>query len=311
MKIAVFGSGAVGAYFGGRLAAAGEDVAFLARARQLDALRRDGLTIVSPKGDLRLSHVKATDRPDEIGPADIVLFAVKLYDAEAAASHLASLIGNDTAVITVQNGVDVVDTVSRHVGYEHVAGGCAYIMAAIVAPGRIRHTANDSLLFGERDGSRSPRLMAFEAAAQRAGFGATLSTNIDRDLWTKFVRLATWSGMTTVARSPMGVIRHDPALMAMMSSALDEAIAVGRALGIPLPASLVEETVTFVRSFPNSAKSSMLEDLEHGRRLELPWLSGAVCRMGREAGVSTPIHQFITTVLAPFVAGRGGGAPPS
>jgi 2-dehydropantoate 2-reductase len=153
--------------------------------------------------------------------------------------------------------------------------------------------------------------MAFEAAAQRAGFGATLSTNIDRDLWTKFVRLATWSGMTTVARSPMGVIRRDPALMAMMASALDEAIAVGRALGIPLAASLVEETVTFVRSFPDSAKSSMLEDLENGRRLELPWLSGAVCRMGREAGVSTPIHQFITTVLAPFVAGRGGGAPSS
>lgn len=305
MKIAVFGTGAVGGYFGGRLAAAGEDVAFVARGRHLDALRRDGLSIFSPSGDLRLSRINATDRPAEIGPVDIVLFAVKLYDAESAAVALAPLIGRDTAVVTVQNGVDAVETVSRHVGREHVVGGAAYVIATVEAPGRIRHTAKDSLLFGEPDGSRSPRLAAFEAAARRAGFGATLSTNIDCDLWTKFVRLATWSGMTTVARSPIGVLRDDPALMAMMSAALDEAIAVGRARGVPLPDSLPEETMTLVKSFPIGSKSSMLEDLEHGRRLELPWLSGAVARMGRKVGVPTPIHQFIATVLGPFVAGRG------
>jgi 2-dehydropantoate 2-reductase len=306
MKIAVLGTGAVGGYFGGRLAAAGDDVAFLARGRHLDALRRDGLSIASPGGDLRLSRIHVTDRPVEIGPVDVVLFAVKLYDAESAASALAPLIGPDTAVITVQNGVDAVETVSRHVGREHVVGGAAYIIATVEAPGRIRHTAKDTLLFGEHDGSCSPRLAAFEAAARRAGFGATLSTNIACDLWTKFVRLATWSGMTTVARSPMGVLREDPALMAMMSSALDEAIAVGRARGVPLPDSLPEETMTLVKSFPEGSKSSMLEDLEHGRRLELPWLSGAVARMGREAGVPTPVHRFIATVLAPFVAGGRG-----
>jgi 2-dehydropantoate 2-reductase len=306
MKIAVVGTGAVGGYFGGRLAAAGDDVAFLARGRHLDALRRDGLSIASPGGDLRLSRINATDRPAEIGPVDIVLFAVKLYDAESAAAALAPLIGRDTAVITVQNGVDAVETVSRHVGREHVVGGAAYIIATVEAPGRIRHTAKDTLLFGERDGSRSRRLAAFEAAARRAGFGATLSANIELDLWTKFVRLATWSGLTTVARSPIGVLREDPALMAMMSSVLDEAIAVGRARGVPLPDSLPEETMSLVKSFPDGSKSSMLEDLEHGRRLELPWLSGAIARMGREAGVPTPIHRFIATVLAPFVAGRGG-----
>jgi 2-dehydropantoate 2-reductase len=308
MTIAVFGTGAVGGYFGGRLAAAGENVAFVARGRQLDALRRDGLTIVSPKGDLRLSRIQASDRPAEIGPVDIVLFAVKLYDAERAAALLSPLIGRDTAVITVQNGVDAVETVSRHVGPEHVVGGAAYIIAAVEAPGRIRHTAKDSLVFGESDGSRSPRLVAFETASQRAGCGATLSTNIACDLWTKFVRLATWSGMTTVTRSPIGVLRDNPALMAMMSSALDEAIAVGRARGVPLPEALLEETVTLVKSFPDGSKSSMLEDLEHGRRLELPWLSGAVARMGREAGVPTPVHQFIATVLEPFVAGGGGAS---
>jgi 2-dehydropantoate 2-reductase len=307
MKIAVFGSGAVGSYFGGRLAAAGEDVHFLARGPQLAALRRDGLTVVSPTGDLRLKSVKAIDRPVDIGAVDIVLFAVKLYDAEAAAAALAPLIGPDTAVITVQNGVDAVETVSRHVRREHVVAGAAYIMAAVEAPGRIRHTAKDTLLFGESDGSRSTRLTSFEAACQHAGFSATLSTNIDRDLWTKFVRLATWSGMTTVTRSPMGVIRNSPSLMAMMAAALDEAITVGYARGVSLPTSLPEETLTLVNSFPDGAKSSMLEDLEHGRRLELPWLSGAVARMGREAGVPTPVHQFIATVLEPFVAGGGGG----
>lgn len=307
MKIAVFGSGAVGGYFGGRLAAAGEDVQFIARGRHLAALRRDGLTIASPTGDLRLTAVKATDRPADIGAVDIVLFAVKLYDAEAAAAALAPLIGPDTAVITVQNGVDAVETVSRHVGREHVVAGAAYIIAGVEAPGRIRHTAKANLLFGESNGSRSPRLSAFEAASQRAGFGATLSTNIDRDLWTKFVRLATWSGMTAVTRSPMGVIRSRPSLMAMMAAALDEAIAVGQARGVSLPNSLPEETLALVNSFPDGAKSSMLEDLEHGRRLELPWLSGAVARMGREVGVPTPVHQFITTVLEPFVAGGGGG----
>jgi 2-dehydropantoate 2-reductase len=305
MRIAVVGSGAVGGYFGGRLAAAGCDVEFLARGQQLDALRRDGLTIISPSGDLRLPHIKATDRPAEIGPVDIVLFAVKLYDVESAVVSLTPLIGRDTAVITVQNGVEVVGTVRGHVGREHVVGGAAYIMAAVEAPGRIRHTAKDSLVFGESDGSRSPRLIAFEAAAQRAGFGATLSTNIEGDLWTKFVRLATWSGMTTVTRSPMGVVRDTPALAAMMWAALDEAIAVAHARGVPLPDSVREETLALVKSFPDKSKSSMLEDLEHGRRLELPWLSGAVARMGREAGVHTPVHQFIAAVLEPFVAGRG------
>lgn len=305
MKIAVFGAGAVGAYFGGRLAAAGEEVAFLARGRQLEALRRDGLSIASPKGDIHLEDPVASDRAEAIGPVDVVLFAVKLYDAATAASALAPLIGRDTVVVTVQNGVEIVDLVARHVGRGHVAGGAAYIMASVESPGRIRHTAADRLVFGELDGSRSPRLVALETAGRRAGFAATLSTTIELDLWIKFVRLSTWSGMTAVTRSPMGVVRDDPALSAMMRAALDEAIEVGCARGIPLPASLPEETQRLVEGFPAEAKSSMLDDLEHGRPLELPWLSGAVVRMGREAGIPTPIHAFIAAVLGPFAGAAG------
>lgn len=303
MRIAVFGAGAVGGYFGGRLAAAGEDVIFLARGAQLEALRSTGLSIRSPKGDVDLRSVEASGDPAAIGPVDVVLFAVKLYDVAEAAEALPPLIGEETVVVTVQNGVEVVDDVARRIGREHVAGGAAYIVASLEAPGRIRHAAVDRLIFGEPDGAPSARLEALEGAGRRAGFHAILSPAIDLELWTKFVRLATWSGMTTVTRSPMGVIREDPELAAMADAALLEAIAVGRARGIALPAALPEETRELARTFPYEARSSMLADLERGRPLELPWLSGAVVRMGAEAGVPTPVHGFIAAVLGPHARG--------
>ena len=304
MKIAIFGSGGVGGYFGGRLAAAGEDVTFLARGSHLAALQQDGLHIVSPAADLHLSKVHATDRPQAVGPVDVVLFTVKLYDADAAAATLAPLIGPDTVVITLQNGVEAVDMVAKHVGQEHVAGGAAYIVIVIDSPGHLRHTGGDLLVFGESDGTRSPRLVAFEEAGMRAGFHARASTEIETDLWIKFVRLASWSGMTAITRSAMGVIRDSPDLFAMMMTATDEAIAVGRARGVAFPDNLVDETLKMIHRFPAESKSSMSEDLERGRPLELPWLSGAVVRLGRAVGVPAPTHQFITAVLTPLAAGR-------
>jgi len=303
MKIAIFGSGGVGGYFGGRLAAAGEDVTFLARGAHLAAMQQDGLHIASPLGDVHLPKVQAADRPQAVGPVDVVLFTVKLYDVDASAATLGPMIGPDTVVITLQNGVDAMDMVAKHLGDHHVAGGAAYIVAVIDKPGHIRHTTAQQLVFGERDGRRSDRLVAFEEAGVRAGFQATASTDVTAALWTKFVRLATWSGMTTVTRSPMGVVRDTPATFEMMVAAIEEVIAVGRAKGVNLPADLMDSTLAMVKSFPANSKSSMLEDIERGRRLELPWLSGAVVRIGREVGVPTPIHQFITTILTPFVRG--------
>ena len=303
MKIAVFGSGGVGGYFGGKLAAAGEDVTFLARGAHLAAMQNEGLHITSPLGDVHLPKVQATDRPQAIGPVDVVLFTVKLYDVDASAATLGPLIGPETVVITLQNGVDAVDMVAKHIGEYHVAGGAAYIVIVVDRPGHLRHTAGQNLVFGERDGRRSDRLVAFEEAGKRAGFGAHASAQVDVDLWIKFVRLSAWSGVTAATRSPMGVIRENPALFEMMMKATDEAIAVGRARGITFPADIVESTLAMIPSFPATSKSSMLEDLERGRRLELPWLSGAVVRIGREVGVPAPIHQFITTILTPFVSG--------
>lgn len=304
MKVAIFGSGGVGGYFGAKLAAAGEDVTFLARGAHLKAMQDGGLHVESPQGSFHLPRVQATDRPQAVGPVDVVLFTVKMYDVDAAAATLPPLVGPDTVVITLQNGVEAIDMVAAHVGAGHVAGGAAYIVVVVDRPGHLRHTTAQSLVFGERDGRRSDRLVAFEEAGKRAGFGAKASTQVEGDLWIKFVRLSTWSGMTSVARSPMGVVRDDPALFAMMMTAIDEAIAVGAARGITFPPDIVESTLGMIRNFPATSKSSMLEDLERGRRLELPWLSGAVVRLGDEVGVPAPTHQFITTVLTPFANGQ-------
>lgn len=303
MKIAIFGSGGVGAYFGGRLAASGEDVTFLARGAHLAALQQGGLHIESPLGNLDLPKVQAADRPQAIGPVDVVLFTVKLYDVESSAATLSPLIGPDTVVITLQNGVDAMDMVAKHVGAEHVAGGAAYIVAVIDKPGHIRHTTAQQLVFGERDGRRSDRLVAFEQACLRAGFQAEASTDVEAALWTKFVRLATWSGMTAATRSTLGVLRDHPETYDMMLAAIEEVIAVGRAKGVKFPGDIMESTIKLMKGFPPQSKSSQLEDLERGRRLELPWLSGAVVRIGKEVGVPTPIHQFINAILTPFVSG--------
>jgi 2-dehydropantoate 2-reductase len=303
MRIATIGAGGVGGYFGARLASTGSDVSFIARGAHLDAIRTRGLRVESPKGNLHLTDVEAASDPAEIGVVDAVLLTVKMYDLDTAAATLSPLIGADTVVVTLENGVEAVDIVSRHVGRDHVAGGVAYVGAVISEPGVIRHTALEALIFGELDGRRSDRLAALEAACQRAGVAARVSDDIRVDLWSKFVRLSVFSGMTAVTRSPLGVIREDPELFEMLQAACRETIEVARAKGVTLGEGVMDEILKMVRDLPHHAKASMLEDLERGRRLELPWLSGGVVRLGREAGVATPIHQFIATVLKPHVNG--------
>src|SRR4029453_15832129 len=254
MRIAVFGSGGVGGYFGGRLAAAGEDVTFLARGAHLNAMQHDGLPIDSPLGSPHLPKVQATDRPQAIGTVDVVLFTVKLYDVEASAATLGPLIGPDTVVITLQNGVDAMDMVAKHVGADHVAGGAAYIVVVIDQPGHLRHTTAQQLVFGERDGRRSDRLVAFEQAGIRAAFQAQASNDVQSLLWEKFVRVAAWSGMTTVTRSPMGVVRDTPATYDMMMAAIEEVIAVGKARGVAFPPDLMEGTINLIKNFPATSK---------------------------------------------------------
>jgi len=308
MRIAVIGAGGVGGYFGARLAASGTDIAFIARGAHLKAMQTNGLRIESPKGDLHLKNVTATDDPKDIGPVDAVFFTVKLYDSKKACAMLPPLVGPQTVVVTFQNGIDSVDLLTNAIGREHVAGGVAHVQAVITEPGVIRHTALDELIFGEIDGTRSPRLEALHERCTRAGFEARLSDQINNELWLKFVRLTSLSGMMAVTRSPLGVIRDDANLWAMLQAAVMEAMGVAHAKGIQLPANAFSDLLRHIGGMPPHAKSSMLQDLEHGRRLELPWLNTRLADIAAELGVPTPIHRFISTVLSPFVAGQAAPA---
>src|SRR3954469_972532 len=304
MRIAIIGSGGVGGYFGGRLAAAGVDVTFLARGAHLEAMRSRGLRIISPKGDLHLPRVKAESDPHAVGPADIVFFAVKLYDTESALAMLPPLVGPHTVVVGFQNGVETVASLSRAVGAAHTAGGVSYVSAVIAEPGVIKHTAMDHLIFGMPDGAPSAQLEALLDACAPAGFQSTLTSNITVEIWTKFVRLSVFSGMTAVTRGPIGVIVNDPELLEMLKAAVRETLAAAPPKGLAATGTIDDAVAAAYKALPPQAKASMLEDLERGRRLELPWLSGAVVRIGRELGVPTPIHGFIATVLKPYVNGR-------
>jgi 2-dehydropantoate 2-reductase len=303
VRIAIIGAGGVGGYFGARLADAGTDVAFIARGAHLRAMQSNGLRVESPKGNLHLKTVVASDDPAAIGPVDVVFFTVKLYDSDGACALLPPLIGPKTVVMTFQNGIDSVELLANAVGRDHVAGGVAHVQAAITEPGVIRHTALALLIFGELDGSRSPRLQALYDACRDAGFDAKLAEQIDHELWLKFVRLTALSGMMAVTRSPLGVLRDDPDLWAMLQAAIMEAMAVAHARGIQFPPTAFTEMVEHIAAMPPHAKSSMLEDLEHGRRLELPWLNTRLADLAMELGVPTPIHRFISTALKPFVNG--------
>ena len=303
MRIAVIGAGGVGGYFGARLAGSGVDVAFVARGAHLQAMQASGLRIESPKANLHLKTVTASDDPKTIGPVDVVFFTVKLYDSDAAAAMLPPLIGPQTVVITFQNGIDSVDVLTKAVGREHVAGGVAHVQAVITEPGVIRHTALAQLIFGELDGTSTPRLEAMYEACKGAGFDAKLTEHIHDELWLKFVRLTALSGMMAVTRSPLGVLRDDPDLWAMLQAAILEAMAVAHARRIQFPPNAFSEMLHHIGGMPPHAKSSMLQDLEHGRRLELPWLNATLARIGDELGVPTPIHRFIATALKPFVNG--------
>lgn len=305
MKIAIFGAGGVGGYYGARLAAAGEDVHFIARGSHLAAIRTNGLRVASALGDVHVHPAQATEDPAEIGPVEVVMIAVKLYDTEAVAAACPTLMGPDTAVVSFQNGVTAMDTLSAAVGAERVFGGLTYILATIARPGAIEHLGEMAKIrFGEADGKRTGRVEALEAACRRAGIDAAVSDDITVDLWTKFAFLAPASGVTSLLRLPLGPIRADPDTRALLQAAMDEAVTVARAQGVELPGDLVERHMALVDGLPETMGSSMLHDLTQGKRLELPWLSGTVSRMGREAGVPTPTHDTIATALKLHAAGQ-------
>ena len=305
MKITVMGPGGVGGYFGARLAAAGNDVTFVARGSHLAAMRKGGLRLDSDIGKLHLSPVQVVADAREIPAADAVIFAVKLQDTEGAAESLKSLVAGGATVFTFQNGVESAERIGKVVGAKSVVPGVARIAAHIVEPGVIRQAGNFAKIeFADSDGKPSARTAAFLEVCKKAGIDATLSPNIQRDLWMKFAMLAPHAAMTALTRGPIGPVRGNPKSRELLQSLVEETVAVGVALKTGLQPA---DTATVMQGYDNMPKgflASMAHDILAGKPIEVDHLSGVVVRLGSQCAVPTPSHKFITQALAPFAAGK-------
>ena len=309
MRIAVIGAGGVGGAFGAALAKAGGDVTFVARGAHLAAMREHGLRIESDRGDTHIHPIQAADHPASIGPVDIVLFCVKLWDIETAGEQIKPLIGPNTGVIPVQNR----SRCQRSVAADFRCRSCdgrlpVGISATIAKPGVIKQTGTFmSMAFGERDGKTSPRAEAFlSLLCKTAGFDAILSGNIAVPIWQKFILLTAMSGGTAITRLPIGKLRDDPDVFSLFENVMRETEAVGRAEGVPLPADVVERQTATIKGLPAAGRASMAVDLSHGNRLELPWLAGKVVELGRKHRVPTPANAAIFAALKPYANGAPG-----
>ncbi len=304
MRIAVVGAGGVGGAFGAALAKAGADVTFIARGAHLAAMKSAGLKIEGGRGETHIVPTRATDDPKTIGEVDFVLFCVKLWDVESAGEHIKPLVSSGTAVIPLQNGIDAADRLIPILGREALMGGVAQISASIMKPGVIHQVGTFMrMIFGELDGQITQRGQDLLALCQKAGFDATLSGQIQTDLWMKFILLATNASITAATRQPIGKLRDDPDIRPIILAAVREVFAIAQAKKMALPSDAAEKVLDFIDHAPPTMKASMALDLERGNRLELPWLGGKVVELGRELGVPTPTHSMMYALLKPYAMG--------
>ena len=305
MKFAMMGSGGVGGYFGGRLAAAGHDVTFIARGAHLAAIRNHGIRIESGLGPVTVQPARASDDAATVGPVDYVIIAVKLWDTEAAGRAVAPMLGAGTSVVSLQNGVEADDILAGIVGRGRLIGGAAFIAASIARPGVIAHLGTmQRVVIGELDGGTSPRVDGLQAALAGAGIDAEVSDDIARTLWEKFVFLVGLSATTTLMRTTIGPVREDPDSRTFLLNAMREVVAVGRAKGIDLPADYADDRLAFADGLPPDMTSSMRHDLDRGSGLEVGWLSGAVVRFGDALGIPVPLNHTVYAALKPLAAGK-------
>ena len=314
MKWLIMGTGGVGGYFGGRLAEAGRDVVFVARGEHLQALRRDGLRVSSVAGDFAVHPVHAVEDPAAAGPTDAVLFAVKSWQTGPAARALVPAIGPTTCVLSLQNGATAAEEIGAVVGRERMLGGVCRLVAFRSAPGEITHAGIDpEVVVGELDGSRTERLEAVLADLRDCrGVRAVPADDIERAIWAKFLFIAAVSGVGAVTRVPAGRFRAVPETRRLLEAALREVETVARARGVALAGDVVDSTLAFIDGLPAEATASMQRDLTAGRPSELDALSGAVVRLGRAAGVATPVHGLLYAALRPQeMVARSPGPPPA
>jgi 2-dehydropantoate 2-reductase len=306
MKIAMMGSGGVGGFFGGRLAHAGYDVSFVARGAHLAAMRERGLLIESQvHGDIRVPKVRATDDPGEIGPVDVVILSVKLWDTEAAIRQMRPMLKAGTAVLSLQNGVIKDDILRRELGEAPVMGGVCYVATTIGRPGVIVQTGTmQRVVIGEYDGRASERSRSLHEALLKSGANAELSTDVRRAIWEKYAFLVGISATTTAMRTTIGPIRKNPRSRAFLLEIFRETVAVGRAHGIALPADYADACLARADGLPEEMTASMAHDLQRGNRLEVEWLSGGVAQLGAAKGVPTPANRAVWDILALYAQGK-------
>ena len=301
MRIAIFGAGGVGGYFGGRLAESGADVTFVARGAHLEAMRQRGLSVASIRGDFRIHPVRATDDPASVGPVDAVLLCVKAWQIGEAAAAMRPLIGGETLVVPLENGVEAPAEIDAVLGPGHAAGGLCRILAYLTAPGEIRHAAIEpSLAFGELDGAVTRRVDQLRQAFARCrGVTVEVPPDIRVAMWTKFLFIAPVSGIGAVTRVPIGVFRELPETRRLLLAALEEIVQLAATLGIALAGDAVQATLAFTDGIPADGTASMQRDLMEGRPSELEAQVGAVVRLAERAGIEVPVHRFLYAALLP------------
>ena len=307
MKIAVFGSGGVGGYFGGRLAQASNDVTFIARGEHLRALAAAGLRVESTLGDFNVYPARATDDPAQLGTVEVVIVGVKAWQVDEAADSIGPLIGRETVVLPLQNGVEASDQLAAKLGREHVLGGLCRIVSYVVGPGHIRHPGFAPFVaFGEVDNRVSERVHRLQDVFLQAGIETSIPSNREAALWNKFLFIAAFSGVGAVTQAPAGVIRQLPQTRGMVESAMREIHTVASARGISLGENAINEAMANIDGLPEHATSSMQRDIMAHRPSELESQNGAVVRLGRETGVATPVNSFIYESLLPLeLSARG------
>ena len=301
MRIAIYGAGAVGGYYGGRLAQAGHDVTFIARGRNLQALRTGGLRVDSTFGDFHINPVRAVSGPAEVGVVDLVIPGVKTWQLAAILPGMAALLGPDTTIVTVQNGVDAHEIIAAALGREHVIAGITRLFATLVEPGHIVHGGgNAQFLIGELDGSLTARLQAiYEVLAATYGITAELTSQIQTELWAKLVMAASYGGVGSMLRAPMGVLRSFPPARSLLVVSMQEIMAVAAASGFPLAPDVLDQTMAYFESRPAYGTSSLQRDIFAGRRSEMESLIGAVVRHARQGAVPVPVNEVIYASLLP------------
>ena len=300
MRVAIYGTGGAGGYFGAQLARSGEDVTFIARGNHLKAIQAHGLCVETPAGEIVIEPAKATDDPTQIGPVDVILLGVKAWQVEEAAKNMQPMIGSETFVVPLQNGVEAASQAAAVLGAEHVVGGLCGIFSWVVAPGKIRSISTTTFIkFGELNNSRSERVERLRQAFDKTSIKADIPADIHKALWEKFLLVTAFGGVGAVSRAPIGIMRTMPETRALLEQCMKEAYAVACARRIQLNDTVVADSMGYLEKLAANATTSLQRDIADGKPSEIDYWNGAVVRQGQAVNVSTPVNEFIYHSMLP------------